>query len=145
MLRDASAVNRAETAYGAHFTDFRIVRRVDRLVCPKLEQIHHQLHRVVDVLVNGANKPIIDEEPDLIGCPCRRVGVPRGCVDIERDAGHVILQPRVVMGFHPDAQLRGFRADGVTEELDDANLTGVVGRAPLRTQSARRPASSSDR
>jgi hypothetical protein len=41
--------------------------------------------------------------------------VPRACVGIERDAGHVVLQARVVMGFHADAQFRGCRPDGVTD------------------------------
>ena len=52
-----------EATYRSDFTEFRIVRCVEHFVCAKLEQIHHQPHRAVDVLVNGANKPIIGEEP----------------------------------------------------------------------------------
>jgi hypothetical protein len=85
-------------ADGADLAGFRIGGRVPVTSPGELELVHHELQRVVDALVDGPDKLVIDEEADMLGCPLGAVGMPAGGVKAERHLLHVVVQARIVMG-----------------------------------------------
>ena len=118
------------TVDAAYFTDLGVRRRVPgaarRGLGRELEQVHHQLHWVVQALRNVVHKSTIDEEADAVGVPARRVGVPVGGVEVDRQPHHVVAQPRVAVGLDPEAERGPGRPDRVAEELHHADLATLV-------------------
>jgi hypothetical protein len=108
-----------------YFADLGVRDRVAVGARRELEEVDHQLQRVVDPLVCGTDQLVIDVEADPVGCPLGGVRVPLRGIEVERDLLDVVVQARVVVGFDPDADTRLSGSDGVAEELCDADLTGA--------------------
>src|SRR6266511_2030933 len=62
----------------------------------ELENVDHQLQRVVDPLICGPNQLVIDEEADAVGRPLGGVGVPLRGIEVERDLLHIFFLMRLL-------------------------------------------------